>query len=211
LTLPRFASAPGLPALPRHAPGMRIGLLGGSFNPPHAGHRLVSLTALKRLALDRVWWLVTPGNPLKDSAGLPPLAVRMATARALARHPRIDVTGFEAAIGTRHTQAALRYLLRRCRGVHFVWIMGSDNLRGFHRWRCWRAIAADVPLAIIDRPGETARAVRAKAAMALAAARLDESDAALLATARPPAWVLLHGPRSTASSTELRRQGRGLL
>jgi nicotinate-nucleotide adenylyltransferase len=197
----------GLPILPRHAPGMRIGLIGGSFNPPHAGHRLASLTALKRLALDRVWWLVTPGNPLKDVAALPPLAARMAAARALARHPRIDVSGFEAAIGTRYTYDAIAYLVRRCPGVRFVWIMGGDNLATFHRWRKWRDIALLVPLAVVDRPGETLRAAQAKAAVVLASARLGEGLGHRLADAPLPAWMMLHGPRSPLSSTQLRRRG----
>jgi nicotinate-nucleotide adenylyltransferase len=196
--------------LPRSAPGMRIGLVGGSFNPPHAGHRLISLIALKRLGLDRVWWLVTPGNPLKDTAALPPLAARMAAARMLARHPRIDVSGFEAAIGTRYTYDAIAYLRRRCPGIHFVWVMGADSLATFHRWRNWRGIARLVPLAVVDRPGETCRAAQAKAAIVLARARLDEAQGRRLATAALPAWIMLHGPRSPLSSTWLRQRGAGV-
>src|SRR5262247_755877 len=121
--------------LPPHAPGMKIGLFGGTFDPPHQAHRAACLIAMRRLGLDRVWWLVTPGNPLKDTRGLSPLAERLAAARALAHHPRIDVTGFEAEIGVHYTYEVIRYLLSRCRGVHFVWIMGADNLRSFHRWQ----------------------------------------------------------------------------
>lgn len=199
----------GPPALPRHSRGMRIGLFGGSFNPPHAGHRLASLIALKRLGLDRVWWIVTPGNPLKDNHGLPSLAARMAAARAVAADPRIDVTGFEAGIGTRYTYDTIAYLKRRCPGVRFVWIMGADNLAGFHRWQRWRDIAALVPLAIVDRPGSTLRAARARAAVALGAGRLDEAEGRRLPLAKPPAWLFLHGPRSALSSTALRAaQGR---
>jgi nicotinate-nucleotide adenylyltransferase len=139
------------PSLPRNASGLRIGLFGGSFNPPHAGHRLVTLIALKRLKLDRIWWIVTPGNPLKDSAQLAPLAARMQTARALMPEPRVDITDFEAGIGTRYTLDSLRYLKRRCPAVRFVWIMGADNLRQFHRWQGWRDIAALMPIAVIDR------------------------------------------------------------
>ncbi|WP_245422083.1 nicotinate-nucleotide adenylyltransferase [Alsobacter soli] len=197
------ASRP-LPLLPLHAPGMRIGLLGGTFNPPHAGHLLLTLTALRRLGLDRVWWLVTPGNPLKNNAGLPSLPDRLALARSLARHPRIDVTGVEAAIGKRYTVDTLAYLRARCPGVRFVWLMGADNLAGFHHWRHWRRIAELMPLAVIDRPGATLRATRSVAATALGRRRLREVEAPHLADALPPAWAFIHGPRSSLSSTALR-------
>lgn len=196
--------------LPPHAPGMRIGLFGGSFNPPHAGHRHAALAALKRLRLDRVWWLVTPGNPLKRLDGLPALDARLAAAAALARHPRISVTGIEAAIGTRYTFDTLRWLRLRCPGVRFVWIMGADNLRGFHQWQRWRDIAASMPIAIVDRPQATLSAANSRAAQALARYRLDESKAGLLAGARAPAFVFLHGPRSSLSSTQLRAAGAKL-
>lgn len=192
------------PILPPHAPGLRIGLFGGSFNPPHDGHRLASLIALKRLRLDRVWWIVTPGNPLKDNSALPPLAERMAAARELARHPRIDITGFEAEIDTRFTYDTIVYLQRRCPDVSFVWIMGADNLNGFHRWQRWRDIALRVPIAIIDRPGSTLRSARSRTAMMLAHHRLAEHEASLLASTPPPAWIFLHGPRSPLSSTQIR-------
>ena len=196
--------AGGPPKLPISAPGLRIGLLGGSFDPPHEGHRLASLLALRRLQLDRVWWLVSPGNPLKDTQHLAPLAVRMAAARRLAGHPRIDVTGVEAEIGVRYTADTIDYLQRRCPGVRFVWLMGSDNLASFHRWKGWRAIVRSVPIAVIDRPGSTLNAAHAMAAWFLAPYRLDESDGVLLAGRTPPAFVFLHGPRSAASSTKLR-------
>jgi nicotinate-nucleotide adenylyltransferase len=183
---------------------MTIGLFGGSFNPPHDGHRLVTLTALRRLGLDRVWWLVTPGNPLKDTRGLPPLAERMAAARHLMRHPRVAISGIEAAIGTRYTLETIRWLTRRCPGVRFVWIMGADNLSGFHRWQGWREIAALVPIAVIDRPGNTVRSHQSRAATVLERWRLDETDGRVLAHLRPPAWIFLHGPRSVLSSTALR-------
>jgi len=204
----RFA---GPPPLPRCGRGMRIGLFGGTFNPPHAGHRLASLTALKRLGLDRVWWIVTPGNPLKDNAALPPLEERIAAARRVAAHPRIDVTGFEAGIGTRYTYDTLAYLARRCPGTRFVWLMGADNLAGFHRWQHWRDIAALVPIAVVDRPGATLKACRARAGGALAPYRVPEHRAGALVRRPPPAWGFLHGPRSFLSSTLLRAQkGRGV-
>jgi nicotinate-nucleotide adenylyltransferase len=190
--------------LPPHGPGLKVGLLGGSFNPPHQAHRAVSLFAMKRLGLDRVWWLVTPGNPLKDTRGLPPLAHRMAAARRMAAHPRIDVTDLEAAIGTRFTCDTIAWLTRRFPAVRFVWIMGADNLASFHRWRNWRAIAARVPIAVIDRFGASLAAAAAPAGLALAKARIPESAARSLARRHPPAWVYLHGIKSPLSSTALR-------
>ena len=205
----RFRLRPsGLARLPRAAPGMRIGLYGGSFNPAHAGHRHVSLMALKRLGLDRVWWIVTPGNPLKDPGELASTAARVAEARKVAADPRIDVTTFEEDIRARYTVDTLAYLKRRYPGVRFVWIMGADNLAGFHRWRGWRSIARMMPMAVIDRPGWTLKAVRSRSAVALAAWRIGEDEAVALPGIEPPAWVFLHGPRSHLSSTMLRRLRR---
>jgi nicotinate-nucleotide adenylyltransferase len=208
--LPRDLS-PADAALPPHAPGVKIGLFGGSFNPAHEGHRMASLTALRKLGLDRIWWLVTPGNPLKDNSALPGQSQRMQQARKLARHPRIIITGIEAALNTRYTADTLRALKRRCPGVQFVWIMGSDNLASFHRWQEWQAIARLMPIAIIDRPGSTHKAVRSRAAFNLASRRLDESDSLLLAGSRTPAWIFLHGRRSSLSSTQLRAASTGSL
>jgi nicotinate-nucleotide adenylyltransferase len=185
-------------------PGMRIGLFGGSFNPPHDGHRAASLLALKRLRLDRIWWLVSPNNPLKDARELAPLALRLEAARKVANHPRIEVTEIEAAIGARFSFETISYLKRRCRGVHFVWVIGADNFRYFDRWQRWREIAELVPIAIIDRPGFTLRSLHGRAAETLARYRLNETRASVLATAAPPAFIFLHGPRSPKSSTELR-------
>lgn len=190
--------------IPAHGRGMRIGLFGGTFDPPHGAHRAASLIALKQLNLDRIWWLVTPGNPLKDSRGLAPPDERIAAARALARHPRIEVTGLEAEIGARYTYDTMRYLLAHCPGVRFVWIMGADNLRTFHRWQKWREIAAMVPIAVIDRLGPSLYATAGLAGRALGRYRLPDSQARLLADHRPPAWVYLHGLKSPLSSTALR-------
>jgi len=200
----RLAAAQARAVLPPHAPGMRIGLFGGTFDPPHAAHRAACLLAMRRLGLDRVWWLVTPGNPLKDTRGLAPLAERVAAARALARHPYIDVTDFEAKLGIHYTFETVSYLVRRCRGVHFVWIMGADNLRSFHRWQRWRDIAALVPIAIIDRLGPSLYAAASAAGQAFARVRLPEIAAKTLAERKPPAWIYLHGLKSPLSSTALR-------
>jgi len=183
---------------------MRIGLFGGTFDPPHRAHLAASLLALKRLNIDRMWWLVTPGNPLKNTGGLQPLAQRIAAARALARDPRIDVTGLEAVINTRYSYDTLRFLVRRCRGVRFVWVMGADNLRSFFRWQNWRGIASLLPIAVVDRVGPSLYATASIAAQALARYRIPSEAAASLADRRPPAWVYLHGLKSPLSSTALR-------
>ncbi len=183
---------------------MRIGLLGGSFNPPHAAHRAISQFAIKRLQLDRVWWLVTPGNPLKELGGLRDLDARADAARKMADDPRIDVSCLESVIGTRYTVDTITYLRRRCSGLRLVWIMGADNLGQFHRWENWRRIASEVPMAVIDRPPQSFRALAAPAAHALERYRIPESGAGRLADRRAPAWVFLTGMKSTLSSTGLR-------
>jgi nicotinate-nucleotide adenylyltransferase len=189
---------------PNASDGLRVGLLGGSFNPPHAAHRALSLFALKRLQLDRVWWLVSPGNPLKDTRSLPALEERISAARDIADHPAIHVTGIEAALNTRYTVDTIAALLRRFPKVRFVWLMGADNLAQFHRWRQWDSIARQVPLAVIDRPTDSFRALASPAAQALSKYRHNESLAAQLADFAPPAWMFLHGMKSPLSSTELR-------
>ncbi len=191
-------------ALPFHSDGMRIGLLGGSFNPPHRAHRAISLFAIKRLRLDRVWWLVTPGNPLKDQDTLRDLEARTEAARRVADDPRIDVSCLESVIGTRYTVDTIKYLRRRASGLRFVWIMGADNLAQFHRWQNWQRIATLVPIAVIDRPPQSFRALTAPAAQALARYRLPENEARRLADHRAPAWVFLTGLKMNLSSTGLR-------
>lgn len=205
----RLSRSPVLSGLPRHARGLRIGLLGGSFNPAHAAHRQISQIALRRLGLDAVWWLVTPGNPLKDNRGLPPLAERMRQAAAVADDPRIIVTGVEARWRLRFTIDVLKRLKTRCPGTRFVWLMGSDNLAGFARWRNWPAIAATVPIAVIDRPGTTLIALSGVAAARLAPERLPEAQARALPGRAAPAWVFLHDRRSALSSTAIRQARAG--
>jgi len=189
---------------PPHAPGMRIGLFGGSFDPPHQAHLAACHLAMRKLGLDAAWWLVTPGNPLKDTRHLAPLPERMAAIRRLTRDPRIHVSSLEADIGTRYTYDTIAYIRTRCRGVKFVWIMGADNLRTFHRWQHWRGIAALVPMAVIDRLGPSLYAAGSVAAHALAYARIPEQAARTLPDRKPPAWVFLHGLKSPLSSTALR-------
>ena len=184
---------------------MRIGLYGGSFDPVHAGHRHVAETALKRLGLDRVWWIVTPGNPLKSRRPSDRRA-RLAAMGAQVRHPAMEVTDIDAAIGTRYTIDTIRFLRKRCPGVLFVWVMGADSLRGFDQWRYWREIARRIPIAVIDRPGYTLAALSSRMARTFAASRLPAESARGLARRTAPAWVFLFGRRSSLSSTALRNK-----
>lgn len=192
---------------PPHAePGQRIGLLGGSFNPAHAAHLQISLLALKRLKLDRVWWIVTPGNPLKSTGGLAPRSERIAEANRVAKDTRIVVTGFEAQLGTVFTAGTLGFVTRRYPRTKFVWIMGADCLPQFHRWGQWRDIFQTLPIAVVDRPAWHLPAMASKAAGAFARYRLPAWRSARLADATPPAWTLITGPLNGLSSTEIRRR-----
>jgi len=182
--------------------------MGGSFNPAHEGHAIGARTALRRLRLDAVWWMVTPANPLKPAAGLPPLAERMASARAFAEGRAMPVTGFEAALGGPFTVATLLYLTQRFPRVRFVWIMGADNLATFHHWRHWRRIARLVPIAVVDRPGWRWKALASPAARWMAGRRLPEEAGSLLPSRTPPAWVFLGTRLSGQSSTALRTRVR---
>jgi nicotinate-nucleotide adenylyltransferase len=189
---------------PLALPGQRIGLMGGTFNPPHEGHVVCAETALRRLKLDQLWWIVTPGNPLKSPSGLPSLESRMAASRVLAADPAIKVTGFEAELGSPYTYATVRYVRRRFSRTRFVWVMGADNLASFDRWEHWREIARLVPIAVVDRPGWHLKALTSPAARALSRWRLPESAASRLPQCKPPAWVFLATRLSEASSTALR-------
>lgn len=206
-------SVTGVPAhylrMPHAEPGMAVGLFGGSFNPPHAGHALVAEIALRRLRLNQLWWIVTPGNPLKSTRELAPLAERLELSEKLAENPRIKVTAFEASYKVRFTADTLSLVKVRNPGVRFVWVMGADNLAGFHHWQRWHAIAMTFPIAVIDRPGSTLAFLSSKMAKTFDYARVAEDDAQALAWKDAPAWTFIHGPRSSLSSTALRKAARG--
>lgn len=190
-------------------PGMRIGLLGGSFDPAHDGHVHITEQALRRFGLDRIWWLVSPGNPLK-TRGPAPLEQRLARAADLMWHPQVEVTGLEARLGTRMTADTITALRAIYPAVRFVWLMGSDNLVQFDRWDRWRDIAAQLPIGVLARPGTRLPARLSRAAGIMRAVRLPEWRAAELATAAPPVWVLVNLPMSSLSSTAIRaRRARG--
>ncbi len=182
----------------------RIGLLGGSFNPPHAGHREISLEALERLGLDAVWWLVTPGNPLKDPDVYRPFEERMKKARALADHPDIVVSDFERRHDLQYTVDTLERLKLLNPDTAFVWLMGADSLASFHRWKDWRRIAELAPIAVFNRPGYGDDALESEAAKTLSAFRLEPGDAGRLIEAEPPVWVFFPETDNPLSSTDIR-------
>lgn len=192
------------PQPPPAYPGERIGLMGGSFNPAHEGHVEVARTVLRRLRLDRLWWLVTPGNPLKPRGDLADIRSRAEAARRLAPGRRVVVTTFEAGLGTSYTADVLGLLRSRRAGVHFVWVMGADSLASFHLWRNWRAIAGMVAIAVVDRPGWRLKALASPGGRALAKYRFPEQLSSRLAISRPPAWTLLTTRLSSQSSTAIR-------
>ncbi len=190
--------------MPHVESGMVVGLFGGSFNPPHEGHVLVAETAIQRLGLNQLWWMVTPGNPLKNHDNLAPLSDRIALSEKIAPDPRIKVTAFEKALGQSYTARTLAMVKARNRDIRFVWIMGADNLKSFHRWQNWQTIARTFPIAVIDRPGSTLAYLSSRMAKTFDYARIDEDDARRLAFHQAPAWTFIHGPRSSMSSTALR-------
>lgn len=193
-------------AFPLALPGMAVGLLGGSFDPPHPGHLHITREALRRFGLDRVWWLVSPGNPLK-SRGPAPIGLRLDAARALVDHPRVTVTDIEARIGTHYTAETLARLARLYPGVRFVWLMGADNLAQLHRWQDWRTIIESVPIGVLARPGMRISARRSVAAQVYARYRLSAEAARLLAHRAAPAWCFVNVPMVEASSTAIRMSG----
>ena len=187
---------------------LRIGLLGGSFNPAHDGHLHVSRMARRALGLDQVWWLVSPQNPLKPSDGMAPLAERLAHARRLAKDRNIVVTDLETRLGTRYTIDTVRALAHRAPRARFVWLMGADNALQFPKWKRWTAIAETLPIAVYPRPGFTLKARLGPFAQRYAAVTLDASDGRLLPDLAAPAVVFLEGPTDPASATALRNLSR---
>ena len=192
--------------MPIAKPGQVIGLLGGSFDPPHAGHVHITKAAMKRFGLDHVWWLVSPVNPLKTN-GPAPLAHRMQAARAMMQHPRVTVTDIEAALGTRYTARTIAALRKRYPAVRFVWLMGADNLAQFHRWQDWRWIMETVPIGVIARPGDRISARLSKAARVYDHARIPGRASHILGRLEAPAWSFVNVPLSDQSSTAIRARG----
>lgn len=192
--------------MPYARPGQTIGLLGGSFDPPHAGHVHITREALKRFGLDRVWWLVSPGNPLKPR-GPAPMRARIAAAQQLMQHPRVQVTDIEAQLQTRATADTVAALTALYPGVRFVWLMGADNLAQFHHWQDWRAIMDSVPVGVLARPGERISARMSPAARIYAPYRISGRASQLLGRADAPAWCFVNVPMVDLSSTAIRARG----
>jgi nicotinate-nucleotide adenylyltransferase len=187
---------------------LRIGLLGGSFNPAHDGHRHISLLALKRLNLDYVWWLVSPQNPLKSAKNMSALSDRLAAAQKVARHPRIRVRNLEAELGTNYTADTLRHVLALHPATRFIWIMGADNMVQLPKWRRWRHIICNLPIAVFDRPHYFLRANSGKAAGAYRRRRVSGARIRRLGCMKPPAWAFVHIPLSGLSATRIRAERR---
>jgi nicotinate-nucleotide adenylyltransferase len=187
---------------------MRVGLYGGSFNPVHEGHAHVAETAMGRLGLDRVIWLVSPQNPLKSNKETAPLLQRLEAVRQVASAAGMIVSDIETRLGSQYTIDTIRLLKARNPGVHFVWIMGADSLKDFHRWRGWTQIMREVPVAVVSRPWASLRARLSPAARRFAAARRPGREAPVLALMKAPAWVYLRGPFNFASSTVMRERMR---
>lgn len=190
--------------IPQRHDQSRIGLLGGSFNPAHDGHREISLAALERLALDAVWWLVTPANPLKDAAGYAPYGARLAEARRVAAHPRIIVSNFEERKGLQYTVDTLGALISIWPQIDFVFLMGADSFAGLDRWRDWRRIASLVPIAVFNRPGFEEAALGGEAAKELALFRTPAGRAGDIVGAEPPVWTFIEETKNPASATSIR-------
>lgn len=195
--------------MPAVKAGMTVGLFGGSFNPPHEGHLLIAQHAIEALKLDQLWWMVSPGNPLKDHSELPTLAERIRLSETLVDDPRIKVTGFEAAHKIRYSAETIELVVGKLPDVRFVWVMGADSLATFDKWARWEWIVETIPIAVYNRPGSSLADHSSVMAQTFAAAKIDEARASELAQMQPPAWTFIHGPLSPLSSTELRKGGRG--
>ncbi|AFX99213.1 nicotinate (nicotinamide) nucleotide adenylyltransferase [Candidatus Endolissoclinum faulkneri L2] len=187
-----------------------VGLMGGSFNPAHDGHRYVAKTAMKRLRLKEVWWLVSPQNPLKSRKDMATFAERVACARTIARHPRIKVKDIELHLGTQYTADTLATLRLRCPNISFVWIMGADNLVIFHRWKRWLFIFHTVAIAVFDRPTYSLSSLASQTAKRFARVRVSDSNLQALAQQKPPAWAFLHTSQYLESSTRIRAKSKVL-
>lgn len=186
--------------------GQTVGLLGGSFDPAHQGHVHITREALKRFGLDHVWWLVSPGNPLK-ARGPAELSRRMAHARQIMQHPKVQISDIEARLGTRYTAQTLQALQTRYPSVRFVWLMGADNLAQFHLWQDWQQIMHRLPIGVIARPGDRISARRSLAAQVFDHARLRGVDSQHLARSQTPSWCYINLPLTGASSTAIRASG----
>lgn len=193
-------------AIPYARPGQVVGLFGGSFDPPHQGHVHVTLEAMKAFGLDRVWWLVSPGNPLK-SRGPAPIDQRVEAARSIMQHPKVEVTDIEDLTSTRATADTLAALRRLYPQVRFVWLMGADNLAQFHKWKDWRLIMDTVPVGVVARPGDRISARMSPAARVYAKYRIDGTARHLLGRADAPAWCFVNVPMVDVSSTQIRSKG----
>lgn len=201
-----MAGGPMTCALPYARAGQTIGLLGGSFDPAHAGHVHITKEALKRFGLDRVWWLVSPGNPLKDH-GPAAIEKRLEHAKSVMDHPRVKVTDIETTLGTRYTSQTIVALQRRYQGVRFVWLMGADNLAQFHQWDNWQSIITNVPIGVLARPGDRIPARTSKAAQLYAQYRLRKRAAFRLGLHQAPAWAFVNIPMRAISSSAIRARG----
>ncbi|MEM9967591.1 MAG: nicotinate-nucleotide adenylyltransferase [Pseudomonadota bacterium] len=192
--------------LPYASAGQVIGLLGGSFDPAHEGHAHITREALKRFALDRIWWLVSPGNPLKIN-GPAPLVDRIAHASLIMQHPRVEISDIEVRLGTTYTAQTLGRIAALYPRVRFVWLMGADNLAQLHLWQDWRKIMATVPVGVLARPGQRISARMSRAATLYAPYRISGRQAALLPRSAAPSWCFVNVPMTKTSSTQIRAQG----
>lgn len=192
--------------VPFSAPGQRVGLLGGSFDPAHEGHAHITREALKRFGLDQVWWLVSPGNPLKER-GPASLEKRLSAARKTMVHPKVKISDIEDKLGTRFTAETLEHMISLYPTTHFVWLMGADNLATFHHWDRWRSIMETVPLGVLARPRQRLSATMSTAAEIYGRFRVPAASSRRLALLKPPAWCFVNVPMVALSSTKIRAQG----